>query len=128
MTIRPFLLSPRSRAVGRDVSVIYTNDIEAIESLCTEAFPGNSINAVSYRSFILDNDIMSGIIIADKKLPHVRSIQELGKRPDLHFLTPTKKNDVQIGINDMLTFEGVLERIGDHVLYKKCCIKGARYL
>lgn len=30
--------------------------------------------------------------------------------------------------NAMLSFEGVLEGIGDHVLYKKCCIKGGHYL
>lgn len=28
----------------------------------------------------------------------------------------------------MLSFESVLEGIGDHVLYKKSCIKGGRYL
>ena len=48
--------------------------------------------------------------------------------PDLHFLTPIKRNDSRIGNNDMLTFDGVLDGIGDHVLYKKCCIKGGRYL
>ena len=121
--------SYKARIKGcRDVSVIYAYDIEAMEPICAEVFPGNSIDAVSYRSFILDNDIKSGIIIADKGFPPVRIIQELGDRPDLHFLTPIKRNDVRIGNNDMLTFDGVLEGIGDHVLYKKACIKGGRYL
>ena len=52
-----------------------------MEPICAEVFPGNSIDAVSYRSFILDNDIKSGIIIADKGFPPVRIIQELGERP-----------------------------------------------
>ncbi len=121
--------SYKARIKGcRDVSVIYAYDIEAMEPICAEVFPGNSIDAVSYRSFILDNDIKSGIIIADKGFPPVRIIQELGDRPDLHFLTPIKRNDSRIGNNAMLSFEGVLEGIGDHVLYKKCCIKGGRYL
>ena len=121
--------SYKARVKGcRDVSVIYAYDIEAMEPICAEVFPGNSIDAVSYRSFILDNDIRSGIIIADKGFPPVRIIQELGDRPDLHFLTPIKRNDTRIGNNDMLTFDGVLDGIGDHVLYKKCCIKGGRYL
>ena len=59
--------SYKARIKGcRDVSVIYAYDIEAMEPICAEVFPGNSIDAVSYRSFILDNDIKSGIIIADK--------------------------------------------------------------
>ena len=121
--------SYKARIKGcRDVSVIYAYDIEAMEPICAEVFPGNSIDAVSYRSFILDNDIKSGIIIADKGFPPVRIIQELGDRPDLHFLTPIKRNDSRIGNNDMLTFDGVLDGIGDHVLYKKSCIKGGRYL
>ena len=121
--------SYKARIKGcRDVSVIYAYDIEAMEPICAEVFPGNSIDAVSYRSFILDNDIKNGIIIADKGFPPVRIIQELGDRPDLHFLTPIKRNDSRIGNNSMLAFEGVLEGIGDHVLYKKCCIKGGRYL
>ena len=121
--------SYKARIKGcRDVSVIYAYDIEAMEPICAEVFPGNSIDAVSYRSFILDNDIRNGIIIADKGFPPVQIIKELGDRPDLHFLTPIKRNDSRIGNNDMLTFEGVLEGIGDHVLYKKSCIKGGRYL
>lgn len=121
--------SYKARIKGcRDVSVIYAYDIEAMEPICAEVFPGNCIDAVSYRSFILDNDIRSGIIIADKGFPPVQIIQELGDRPGLHFLTPIKRNDARIKNNNMLTFEGVLEGIGDHVLYKKSCIKGGRYL
>ena len=121
--------SYKARVKGcRDVSVIYAYDIEAMEPICAEVFPGNSIDAVSYRSFIVDNDIRNGIIIADKGFPPVRIIKELGDRPNLHFLTPIKRNDTRIANNGMLSFEGVLEGIGDHVLYKKCCIKGGRYL
>lgn len=121
--------SYKARVKGcRDVSVIYAYDIEAMEPICAEVFPGNSIDAVSYRSFILDNDIRSGIIIADKGFPPVQIIKELGDRPDLHFLTPIKRNDVRISNNGMLSFDGVLEGIGDQVLYKKCAIKGGRFL
>ncbi len=121
--------SYKARVKGcRDVSVIYAYDIEAMEPICAEVFPGNSIDAVSYRSFIVDNDIRNGIIIADKGFPPVQIIKELGDRPDLHFLTPIKRNDARITNNGMLSFEGVLEGIGDHVVYKKCCIKGGRYL
>ena len=121
--------SYKARVKGcRDVSVIYAYDIEAMEPICAEVFPGNSIDAASYRSFIIDNDIRNGIIVADKGFPPLQIINELGDRPDLHFLTPIKRNDSRISNNGMLSFEGVLEGIGDHVLYKKCSIKGGRYL
>ena len=112
----------------KDISVIYAYDLEAKEPICAEVFPGNSIDAISYKSFILDNDIRQGIIVADKGFPPVQIIKELSDRPDLHFLTPIKRNDKRIYNNDMLTFSGVLEGIEDHVLYKKQAIKGGRYL
>ena len=57
--------SYKGRVKGcKDVSVIYAYDLEAMEPICAEVFPGNSIDAVSYRSFIVDNDIRQGIIIA----------------------------------------------------------------
>ncbi len=111
-----------------EVSVLYAYDIEAMEPVCAEVFPGNSIDASSYAAFIRDNDIRKGIIVSDKGFPPSRIKKELDERPDLHFLTPIKRNDVRIANNDMLSFEGVLPGVDDHVLYKKCPIQGGRYL
>ena len=121
--------SYKARVKGcRDVSVLYAYDIEAMEPICAEVFPGNSIDASSYVSFIRDNDIRKGIIIADKGFPPSKIEEELQKRPELHFLTPIKRNDARIANNNMLAYDGVLEGIGEHVLYKKCAIRGGRYL
>ena len=111
-----------------EVSVLYAYDIERMEPICAEVFPGNSIDASSYPAFIRDNDIQRGIIVADKGFPPSKIKEELSERPDLHFLTPIKRNDVRISDNDMLSFEGVLEGIDAHVVYKKKQIKGGRYL
>lgn len=111
-----------------EVSVLYAYDIERMEPVCAEVFPGNSIDASSYPSFIRDNDIRKGIIVADKGFPPSKIKAELEERPDLHFLTPIKRNDVRISDNDMLSFEGVLTGIEAHVVYKKKQIKGGRYL
>lgn len=70
------------------VSVLYAYDIEKMEPVCTEVFPGNSIDASSYPAFIRDNDIRKGIIVADKGFPPGKIRDELRDRPDLHFLTP----------------------------------------
>lgn len=112
----------------REVSVLYAYDIEAMEPICAEVFPGNSIDASSYAAFIRDNDIRKGIIISDKGFPPSQIRKELEERPDLHFLTPIKRNDVRIANNGMLAFDGVLTGIDDHVLYKKLSIQGDRYL
>lgn len=121
--------SYKARVKGcREVSVLYAYDIELMEPVCAEVFPGNSIDASSYPAFIRDNDIRRGIIVADKGFPPSKIKDELKERPDLHFLTPIKRNDTRISDNDMLFFEGVLTGINAHVLYKKKQIKGGRYL
>ena len=121
--------SYKARTKGcREVSVVYAYDIEEMEPICAEVFPGNSIDATSYKAFIRDNDIRKGIIVADKGFPPSQISDELALRPDLHFLTPIKRNDARIANNNMLEFEGVLTGIGDHVLYKKKEIKGGRFL
>lgn len=121
--------SYKARTKGcREVSVLYAYDIELMEPICAEVFPGNSIDASSYPSFIRDNDIRHGIIISDKGFPPSKIKAELAERPDLHFLTPIKRNDVRIAGNDMLSFEGILEGIDAQVLYKKKQIKGGRFL
>ncbi len=112
----------------QEISVIYAYDIEAMEPVCAEVFPGNSTDAASYRSFIIDNDIRRGIIVADKGFPPSCIMEELSERPDLHFLTPIKRNDTRIANNNMLAFDGVLTGVDDHVVYKKALIKGGRFL
>lgn len=111
-----------------EVSVLYAYDIELMEPICAQVFPGNSIDASSYPAFIRDNDIRKGIIVADKGFPPSKIKDELRNRPDLHFLTPIKRNDVRIADNDMLSFDGILEGIDAHVVYKKKQIKGGRFL
>ena len=53
---------------------------------------------------------------------------EFSERPDLHFLTPIKRNDKRISDNEVLSFDGVLEGIDAYVVYKKKQIKGGRFL
>lgn len=121
--------SYKARVKGcREVSVLYAYDIELMEPVCAQVFPGNSIDASSYPAFIRDNDIRKGIIVADKGFPPSKIEEELRKRPELHFLTPIKRNDRRISENDMLSFEGVLTGIEAHVLFKKKQIEGGHYL
>ena len=121
--------SYKGRVKGRkEVSVLYAYNIERMEPICAEVFPGNSIDPSSYPAFIRDNDIQNGIIVADKGFPPSRIKEELRERPNLHFLTPIKRNDTRIANNNMLAFEGVLTGIEKRVLYKKAKIKGGHFL
>jgi hypothetical protein len=66
--------SYKARVKGcQDISVLYAYDIELMEPVCAEVFPGNSIDASSYPRFIRDNDIRKGIIVADKGFPRAAS-------------------------------------------------------
>lgn len=111
-----------------EVSVLYAYDIEKMEPVCAEVFPGNSIDASSYPAFIRDNDIRRGILVGDKGFPPSKIRDELKDRPELHFLTPIRRNDVRISDNDMLSFEGIITGIAEQVVYKKKQIKGGRFL
>lgn len=112
----------------KDISVIYAYDIEKMEPVCAQVFPGNCIDASAYSTFIRNNNIDKGIIVADKGFPPSKIKNELNSRPNLHFLTPIKRNDVRIKDNDMLSFQGVLSGIAANVLFCKKQIKGGRYL
>lgn len=121
--------SHKARVRGcSEVSILYAYDIEKMEPICAEVFPGNSIDATSYPAFIRDNDIQQGIIVADKGFPPSKIKKELKERPNLHFLTPIKRNDVRIAEHEMLSFEGMLQGVEGHILYKKEKIKGGHYL
>ena len=123
-----FSYKARVKGCG-EISVLYAYDIELMEPICAEVFPGNSIDASSYPAFIRDNDIRKGIIVADKGFPPGRIEDLLKDRPGLHFLTPIKRNDKRIADNSMLAFEEVLEGIIDtRVVCKKRAIAGGRFL
>lgn len=120
--------SYKARTKGcKDVSVVYAYDIEMMEPIYAEVL-GNSIDASSYAAFIRDNDIKNGIIVSDKGFPPSKIKSELQICPNFHFITPIKRNGSRISCNNMLDFEGVLEGLEKHVLYKKARIKGGRFL
>ena len=112
--------SHKARMKGcKEISVIYAYDIETLEPICAQVFPGGYIDASAYSTFIKDNNISKGIIINDKGFPPDRIESELKAHKDLHFITPIKNNDTRIRDNQMLEFTGLLEGIGYDVWYKK---------
>ncbi len=120
--------SHKARTKGcRDISVIYAYDIEMMEPICFQVFPGNTIDSRAYSTFIRDNDIRKGILVTDKGFPPSKIRDELEARPGLHFLTPLKRNAKVITNNSMYEFEGALKGY-EGVWFKKVQLKGGNFL
>ena len=110
--------SYKARLKGcEDISILYAYDLELMEPVCSMVFPGNSIDAVSYKEFIRSNNIDKGIIVADKGFPPNSIRTELKDRPELHYLTPIKRNDRRIEKLNLLEFDNVVPGIDKLVQY-----------
>ncbi|MFA6680324.1 MAG: hypothetical protein WCR96_07560 [Candidatus Methanomethylophilaceae archaeon] len=121
--------SYKARVKGcKDVSVLYAYDIEDMEPLCAEVFPGNCIDACSFSAFINDNGIDRGILIADKGFPISSIAQDLKSRPGLHYLIPIKRGDLRIRDNNMLEFDEVVTGTDKNVVGKQVKLKEGKYL
>jgi len=112
--------SRKARTKGtRDISVLYAFDLEEMEPVCSKCFPGNMIDATSYSSFLRENNITQGLIVADKGFPASSAHEEFESHPNLHYLNPLKRNAKAIEKYKMYDdYKGVLEGY-DGVTYKK---------
>ena len=92
----------------RDISVLFAFDLEIMEPVCSKCFPGNMLDLTAYESFIRENGITKGIIVADKGFPESAAHDQFRENPDLHYLNPIKRNSTLIGTYTMLDFIGIL--------------------
>lgn len=109
---------------GRDISVLYAFDLEAMEPVCSRCFPGNMLDVTAYDAFIGENGIVHGIIVADKGFPSSAAAARFEANPDLHYLNPVKRNSKLIATHSLLDFTGILPgREGVTYRKEKCCGK-----
>jgi hypothetical protein len=121
--------SHKARLKGsRDISVLYAFDLEAREPVCSKCFPGNMLDATAYESFIAENGITKGIIVADKGFPSSAAQEQFQKNPDLHFLNPLKRNAKLIQRYDMLTFTDILPTNSNITCRKEKCTGCKKWL
>lgn len=112
--------SRKARVKGcKEISILYAYDIEKMEPLCSEVFPGNCIDATAYRQFVVHNGITQGLIVADKGFPSEKIAQELKDHKQLHFLNPIKRNSTKITQYRLDEYSGVLTGIDKEVYYCK---------
>ena len=69
---------------------------------------GNMLDLATYDSFIQENGITKGIIVADKGFLASSVQKQFRDNPDLHYLNPIKRNSTFIGTYNMLDFTGIL--------------------
>ena len=105
----------------RDISVLFAFDLEAMEPVCSKCFPGNMLDLTAYGSFIRENGIKRGIIVADKGFPASAAQDYFRDNPDLHYLNPIKRNSTLIGTYAMLDFVGILPGDGSITYRKEKC-------
>lgn len=116
--------SRKARTKGtRDISIVYAFDLEDMEPVCSECFPGNMLDITSYEAFIADNGITKGIIVADKGFPAAAAEAQFKANPDLHYLNPIKRNSKLIETHHLMEFTGILPD-HDSVTYSKAKCTG----
>jgi len=114
--------SRKARAKGtRDISVLYAFDLELMEPICSECFPGNMLDLVSYEAFLAENGITRGIIVADKGFPASAAGEYFKGHPDLHYLNPVKRNAKAIETYRLMDFVNILGGYEGITYSKKNC-------
>lgn len=121
--------SRKARTKGtRDISVLYVFDLEEMEPVCSKCFPGNMLDATSYREFISENSITKGIIVGDKGFPESAAHDHFEAHPDLHYLNPVKRNSKLISRHNMLDFTGILPGYEGITFRKEKCTGTNKWL
>lgn len=121
--------SRKARTKGtRDISVLYAFDLEEMEPVCSKCFPGNMLDATSYREFISENRITKGIIVGDKGFPESAAHDHFKANPNLHYLNPVKRNSKLIFRHNMLDFTGILPGYEGVTFRKEKCTGTDKWL
>ena len=121
--------SRKARTRGtRDISVLFAFDLEEMEPVCSKGFPGNMLDATSYRAFISENRITKGIIVGDKGFPESAAHDHFERNPDLHYLNPIKRNSKLIERHHMLDFTDILSGYEGITYRKEKCIGTSKWL
>ena len=101
----------------KDVLVMYGYSLKKREVVCSQVFPGNMTDGRAVKTFLEDNGVTKGLVVADKGFP-VDAVLDGIAGTDVGYLLPLKRDSLKISDNDMYDFEGVLSGTS-RKLYKK---------
>ena len=111
-----------------DISILYAFDIDTMEPICSAVYPGCKPDCSAYESFLKNNNIKKGILIADKAFTPNNIREILKDNKDLHYIAPMKRDDFRIDLYKMLKCTGVLKGIDGQIEYKKVETNNHLYL
>ncbi|MDY0289197.1 MAG: transposase [Sphaerochaeta sp.] len=112
--------SCKARVKGTmDITVVFAYDVDLKEPICSKVFAGNVLDCVSYQRFLTESGLTRGVVMTDKGLPKKEAEQAFASSPDLHWLSPIKRNDKRIAAHGMYGYTGMLDDHNIDVLFKK---------
>lgn len=108
------------------VSIMYAFNLELMEPVAMEVYPGNMVDARAFSDFVKKHKIEQGIVVVDKGFPRTSAEEYFEKHPDLHYIIPLKDNNSLIGRYGMLEFDTPVKGY-ENIIGKKLFI-GDRWL
>lgn len=117
-TLANFSRKPRSKGF-MGMSVLYAYDVFTREPVCSKVFKGSHIDTDSYKSFLAESKLSSGVVMWDNDIPLSQMKYILNGKSNIHWLSPLKRGDKRITNNDTLHFTGMFTDKDHDVLYKK---------
>ena len=102
-----------------EISVLYAYDYELKDLLCSQVFPGNTLDANAFSTFVSETGIKRGILVADKGFPRKQIDHLLKANPDLHYILPLKRNSKVIMSLELLKYTQCVDRSDRRILANK---------
>lgn len=116
----------------QDISLLYAYNYETMEPVCSQCFPGNEIDSVSYKEFLETNNVTEGIVITDKGFSIEKVRDYFDSHPNLHYLNPLKRSTAYADQYHLYDYDGVLSLESDGpndqngvIYYKKAAYQTA---
>lgn len=76
----------------RDVNVIMAYDVDSMEPVCSNIYPGNINDKAVFGEFLKTNRISKGMIVTDKGFSYGSAKEVFLDNPGLHFLIPLNRD------------------------------------
>ncbi|MBQ8179004.1 MAG: transposase [Candidatus Methanomethylophilaceae archaeon] len=92
----------------RDVSVMMAYDVDVMEPVCANVYPGNLTDKAVFRDFIESNRVHRGVVITDRGFKYGSAKQVFLDNPDLHFLIPLDRDSKVIDEYNVLCTDRTL--------------------
>lgn len=93
----------------QDILVMYAYNATRREPVCASVYPGNMQDARAVKSFIEDNGIDRGLIVADRGFLPSAVAEATEGRPEIRWLVPIRRGSDVIAEHDMYSLDGVLK-------------------